>query len=481
MGIFGSKSKSTSSELEVVPLNSVTELEPVRRMKYRLSHAKESVTNNFGTFYGYRLEALIDIPLHGVKAGDKGGLVDRDYILSHEGSCWIGGDAFVAYPRNPSMRMSRSMLDSQVSIIGDALVTDKAYVTSELGGSVKVSGNAYVDSILSGSSVVKDNGYLSNCAVHGSVVISENARIKNMCLLNLSNPEPILIGGDVEIRSKGNNRLQMSAPVGNKISIKGKARLNNVTVDGSLLFDAEVNLEDVHVDGDTTILGKPQIKPGVKFTGRNVISGDSLIPPGSHVHDVIMDYGVLQYGAPQSFSDARALEQAPSMTPIALAAPVLDAGEQLDITEYIDVINQIEADYEAYTTDIVKLIKFPAMADASVPEVADFVSKLRAAKRALKSGSAVKLRDLSEALDLAFVRAENKVQTLVASHLDEAKKKSLKTAEKMFKLACDEASPEPEKRLGFKAGMRELEGVVPVSEKAADNMRAKIGLLELEV
>jgi hypothetical protein len=43
----------------------------------------------------YYIKALLDIPNANVKAGDLGGRIASDESLSHEGMCWVSGDARV--------------------------------------------------------------------------------------------------------------------------------------------------------------------------------------------------------------------------------------------------------------------------------------------------------------------------------------------------------------------------------------------------
>ena len=43
----------------------------------------------------YRIRALLDIPRHGVKAGDLGGLIEKEYNLSQYGDAWISSNAKV--------------------------------------------------------------------------------------------------------------------------------------------------------------------------------------------------------------------------------------------------------------------------------------------------------------------------------------------------------------------------------------------------
>lgn len=477
MGWFSRKSQEEETVYSGPVSPEVVHLElenSAMRKKYHLVGAREKLDFSGGTPLGYRIQALIDIPEHGVVAGDLGGYVEDESVLSHEGSCWIGGDAYVSKHHEEYRYGDGSRVPREPAVRDDALVTGNAMVYGRVFGNAKISGNAYVGVDIGKDSIITDNSYIYNSSVSGTILMSGNARVTAMWISSCSKT-PVTISGDISLKGKS-DRSSLLCENEEKIILSGASRMHLVSIKGTLIFDAEVNLEEVTFDGDTTILGNPQIKPQTKFTGRNVISGDSFIPPGSHVHDVTMDHGILQYGAigtaqPQDTSSL-AEQSAPVLVP---------AVNSIDITEYMDTITQIETEYESYTTDIVKLIKYPAMVDASIPEVADFIAKLRVAKRSLKSGSAERVRDIAEALELAFIRAENKVRTLVSSHLDEGKKKSLKTAEKMFKLAIDEASPEPEKKLGFKAGMRALEGVVDVPDRAVDNLKAQIGLLELEV
>ena len=432
----------------------------------------------------YRIRALIDIPLHNVKAGDLGGFVEDGKILSHSGSCWVGGDALVLRPFETYHYWDEKPPLKTV-VQHDALVTDNAFTKAFISGSAVIMDHAVAIGRVQGDgTVMKDNARLAEGFLSGNVVISENAIINHAKIVGgyLEGSHTVHIGGCISITNSPDAELFISVQAKEKISIKGAGKFNNVTIEGDFTFDAEVNLEGVSFQGDNTILGTPRIKPDVKFTGRNVLSGDALIPPGSHVHDVQMSSGVLEYGHVLSSGMATQQAHTDQTSPLIASTPlrVLENAGSNDLRKYTAVIDQIEAEYEAYTTDVVKLIKYPGMVDTSIPEVGQFVLKLRVAKRSIKTAQVEELAVLSETLELAFLNAENRVQTLAASHLDENKKKSLKTAEKMFSIACDEASPEPEKRLGYKAGMRALEGIVRVSDAAKDNMRSRIGILELE-
>jgi len=70
-------------------------IDKTRKQDYCLRHTGERVEV-------YQIQALIDIPLHGVKKGDFGGFVEDESNLSQEGSAWIFdgsmvlNDSFVA-------------------------------------------------------------------------------------------------------------------------------------------------------------------------------------------------------------------------------------------------------------------------------------------------------------------------------------------------------------------------------------------------
>lgn len=73
----------------------------------------------------FRVRAIRDFG--NVKAGELGGLVDSPEVLSHEGSCWIGGHAIVS---------------CGARVTDDAIVTGNALVSGKvtLAGKVHVKG-----------------------------------------------------------------------------------------------------------------------------------------------------------------------------------------------------------------------------------------------------------------------------------------------------------------------------------------------------
>ena len=93
--------------------------------KYKLT----SETKEYGSLTLFRIEAVRDFG--GVEKGDKGGFVEKEDNLSHDGDAWVSGDAEVYGD-------AKVYGDAEVS--GDAEVYGDAWVS----GNAKVYGNAWV-------------------------------------------------------------------------------------------------------------------------------------------------------------------------------------------------------------------------------------------------------------------------------------------------------------------------------------------------
>lgn len=95
--------------------------------KYELT----AETKEIGGKILHRIRALIDIPLHDVKAGDLGGWIEAGRNLSQEGSAWVADEACVT---------GSAWVTDSACVTGAAWVTGAACVT----GAAWVSGNARV-------------------------------------------------------------------------------------------------------------------------------------------------------------------------------------------------------------------------------------------------------------------------------------------------------------------------------------------------
>ena len=82
-----------------------------------------------------RIRALIDIPKHGVKAGDLGGWIETENNLSEAGNAWVYGDAWV---------FDNAKVCGNAQVFGNAWVCGAARVFCD----AQVCGNAWVTSPL---------------------------------------------------------------------------------------------------------------------------------------------------------------------------------------------------------------------------------------------------------------------------------------------------------------------------------------------
>ncbi|WP_278996377.1 hypothetical protein [Prevotella disiens] len=119
--------------------------------KYRLLE-NDTITVNGRTLY--RIEALRDFT-EDVKKGDKGGYVEKEENLSHEGECWVYGNACVyddakvsgdAWTTDNAQVYGNACVYDRASVTGNACVYDNAqvYGFSDIFGYAHVFGYAKV-------------------------------------------------------------------------------------------------------------------------------------------------------------------------------------------------------------------------------------------------------------------------------------------------------------------------------------------------
>jgi len=139
----------------------------------------------------YRIEATKDFS--DVKAGDKGGFVQSEDNLSHEGLCWIDNDAVV---------MERATVKDDVKIIIKAIICGSAEISDSviIGGTSEVSGEVteiYENVKIIGDSCIHGKG--DECPdISGSLVI-DGLDICGGVFLSGS----ITLSGDVNISAGG--------------------------------------------------------------------------------------------------------------------------------------------------------------------------------------------------------------------------------------------------------------------------------------
>ena len=123
----------------------------------------QAITMNGSTIY--RIKAL---KLFGdVEAGDMGGFVESEDNLSHEGPCWIYGDAMVYHKAKVK---DNAIIRDYVHVFNNARVMENAIVE----GHARVSD----DSTVFGNARVKDNANVfGRGIIHGFAIVQDNATV----------------------------------------------------------------------------------------------------------------------------------------------------------------------------------------------------------------------------------------------------------------------------------------------------------------
>ena len=105
------------------------------KKKYKLTD--ESISFNGKTLY--RIEAVIDFSnnFSDVKKGQKGGFIESEYNLSHEGDSWVYDNAKV---------FDNAEVFGNANVSGNACVIENSFVkgNAKINGHAMISGNAIV-------------------------------------------------------------------------------------------------------------------------------------------------------------------------------------------------------------------------------------------------------------------------------------------------------------------------------------------------
>lgn len=374
----------------------------------------------------YRLVALRDIPEHNVKAGDLGGWVENDEILSHTGSSWIGGEAKVFGP---------------VKVLDDALVTGNAIIGN---------GNANRPTLIANHAVVTDNARLASC-----YYVKDNACIEGNAGASLSKIEDNAIIGC-------KSSVTMSTIAGNT-TLLGNVKLETVKTEGTNMFQGPSDI------------GRSWNIYGVNFMGNNHFAGEFEMPSTK----VISNFNSSERQSPNR-TVKQVLDPEPKLVIDVFQKPVADEVTTTPANALaIEAITNIEKEYGQYTSDIVKLIKYPMMADSSFPPVAVFQQKLRKAKR-LAAGGSVPSEEIIDDLEQAFLTMEAACIKTSTHELDPARKKKINTAGVLVNMALDEAASTQEKASAAKKALDYLSGVVLIPEPTIESFKVLSGLKQLE-
>ena len=427
--------------------------------KYRLIRAGRMAihrSNKKKSFY--RIQAVRDIPEHGVNKDDFGGYVTSKNSLSQEGSCWIGGAAQVI---------------GNVKIEDNVYIGDKAVVHTALKG---IAGNP-------STIVISDN-----------VRITGEATVFSQIDMSKDDEDPTddikLIKDDVQIYDQA--YVDTCVRIDGKVKIYGKAMIERarwISDECEIYGNAKIN-RGCMIVSDSLIFGNAVLHENVEVYG-SVVSGHAEILPGRTV-----DYGELDEGKLASaqdyveslFASGESEESEESEMPEVndinedLHSGEKTKNESASATEItFSAYREVTENIMSYQTDIVKIIKYPVMVDRTDPYTLKMMMAMTTAKRLLGSPESEDFQKAVYSLEEAFMSAESNAQKIASSLLSEAEKKKSTKAKDLFRIAADEVSSEQDKKVAFIQGFKQLEGVIAVPEIAVDAFRMKIGLKELEV
>ena len=155
--------------------------------KYKLTD--ETININGATLY--RIEALKDFGE--IKKGDKGGFIESENNLAHEGDAWVSDNAHVygnACVFDNSQVYGNAFVSGYAQVYGDAFVYGNAwlYDNTRVCGYARVADNARVygdanvcdDSSVFGSACVYDNAHVyGDALVRGCACVCGDAEISN--------------------------------------------------------------------------------------------------------------------------------------------------------------------------------------------------------------------------------------------------------------------------------------------------------------
>ena len=178
----------------------------------------------------YQIKALKDFSL--IKKGDLGGYIEYEKNLSHDGNCWISGNAHVyenALVSGNTWVYGNARVFRNARVFDDAWIYDNAHVF----GNAKVSGYVLVS---------------ENASVYGKAEVSGNARVSGNAWVS----ENARVSGDTHIFENAH--------------VYGDAHLGNVPVNFNCDFDTYKTLKE--------ILNCPKILPVLSGLNKNL---DKLI------------------------------------------------------------------------------------------------------------------------------------------------------------------------------------------------------------
>ena len=460
----------------------------MRGRKYKLLKG-ETIANPFlpsQELVIYRIKACRDIPKRGVRKGDIGGYVTDKMTLSHEGDCWIGGNAIV----------------HGAAVTGNALVSGNAIVYA---GTKTTSQTIHGYSPLIASQAREKHFSLARITIEDEAVIAEKARITAFDV-PISYINPVKIRGNAYVG--GTARLYSPALLEKNAAVYGESVIGIRTkiMDSAEIWGDAIIGQEVTIGGLTKVSGHASIRNNSMVFGNMNLSGnakvaeytridsgpslyvteDILIEPGSPIVDATVTTGNLEQDAInrmlEKMTKRLAWEKSgKSQGRHDAISAKSEAANSTKLRRYKELLQEILSSLKSYETDIVKIIKYPVMVDRTHEYTAAMLIARRAVSLIDPETEEAEFYEAVLEFDRAFHAAEANALKISNSLLKPEDQKKTRKAQDLFSIAIDSASTENEKEQAFKQGLKQLEGVILVPDQAVVALRAKAGLAELSV
>jgi carbonic anhydrase/acetyltransferase-like protein (isoleucine patch superfamily) len=342
------------------------------------------------------------------------------------------------------------------------------YITKDVKlshrGSCWIGGEAQVI----GRVVVEDNAYIGGRVIlscqmdYSSIFVSGHARIVD--------------DAQVVTYTNANRDPGISTYIKDYAEISGKAFCQTVAeISGtSRVYDKAVIFDNVQIQGASEVYGNAKIQKESAIID-TILQGNAIVGIGERLRN-----GEVDKTGIRGVVEIQAIADDATAFPAVITTPEEMIPVSPQEQESLSLFHEIKGNMASYETDIVKLIKYPAMVDKGIPETLAMTVALKKAERLFGRPESDEFREAVEALEQKFLVAESNAIKMAATILSEDQVKRTQKAKDLFRIASNDVSTEHEKKVAFVQGFKQLEGVIAVPESAYDTFRLKIGLKEIE-
>lgn len=229
----------------------------------------------------YQIQALRDIPMYGIKAGDIGGFVEHESNLSQEGNSWITHQAKV---------YGNSYVEGNAYIAGFSKIKNNSYISGE----TKVLQYALIDnSVVKGSCCIKGKSFIKNSIIERAISIEGYSTIKNSTLSGNGSIYAEIYHSHIS----SNLKLSINETILSRIDLFA----NNIFLDGkSRAEHCSISTKgDIVIHGDCLLSGEDNVKKVDTLVCESLQLNDyaSLLCKGNrsfeHCQIKVVDFGEL--------------------------------------------------------------------------------------------------------------------------------------------------------------------------------------------